>query len=68
MNDSSSSSSEYCNNLSNIYNAFQIHGDISDRDLQNLNSNDLQDFKNIFNKNKSNYEYQRFLQHSKETD
>lgn len=67
-NDSSSSSSEYCNNLSNIYNAFQIHGDISDRDLQNLNSNDLQDFKNIFNKNKSNYEYQRFLQHSKETD
>ena len=67
-NDSSSSSSEYCNNLSNIYNAFQIHGDISDRDLQNLNSNDLQDFKNVFNKNKSNYEYQRFLQHSKETD
>ena len=67
-NDSSSSSSEYCNNLSNIYNAFQIHGDISDKDLQNLNSNDLKDFKNVFNQNKSNYEYQRFLQHSKETD
>ena len=67
-NDSSSSSSEYCNNLSNIYNAFQIHGDISDKDLQNLNSNDLKDFKNGFNQNKSNYEYQRFLQHSKETD
>jgi hypothetical protein len=67
-NESSSSSSEYCNNLSNIFNAFQIHGDISDRDIQNLNSNELKDLKNVFNKNKSNYEYQRFLQHSKETD
>lgn len=65
----SNSSSEYCtNNLSNIYNAFQIHGDISDRDLQNVNSNELKDLKYVFNKNKTNYEYQRFLQHSNETD
>ncbi len=67
-NDSSSSSSEYCNNLSNIYNAFQIHGDISDKDLQNFNHNELKEFKSIVNQNKINYEYQRFLQHSKETD
>lgn len=64
----SSSSSEYCNNLSNIYNAFQIHGDISDRDIQNLNSNELKDLKHVFNRNKTNYEYQRFLQHSNEID
>lgn len=64
----SSSSSEYCNNLSNIYNAFQIHGDISDKDIQNLNSNELKDLKHVFNKNKTNYEYQRFLQHSNESD
>lgn len=67
-NESSSSSSEYCNNLSNIYNAFQIHGDISDKDIQNLNSNELKDLKHVFNKNKTNYEYQRFLQHSNEND
>lgn len=67
-NESSSSSSEYCNNLSNIYNAFQIHGDISDKDIQNLNSNELKDLKHVFNKNKTNYEYQRFLQHSNESD
>lgn len=64
----SSSSSDFCNNLSNIYNAFQIHGDISDRDIQNLNKEQLSDLKTHFSQNKSNYEYQRFLQHSKEND
>lgn len=67
-NESSSSSSEYCNNLSNIFNAFQIHGDISDKDIQNLNSNELKDLKHVFNRNKTDYEYQRFLQHSNEND
>jgi len=64
----SSSSSELCNNLSNIYNIFQIHGDISDNDIQNLKQNELNDIKQVFSKNKIDYEYQRFLQHSKETD
>lgn len=67
-NNSNILSSEYSNNLSNIHNAFQIHGDISDKDIQNLNSNELKNLKNVFNKNKTNYEYQRFLQHSNETD
>jgi len=56
------------NNLSQIHNAFQIHGDISDRDLQNLNPSDLKELRNKFIQKKSNYEYQRFLEHSKETD
>lgn len=64
----SSSSSELCNNLSNIYNIFQIHGDISDNDIQNLKQNELNEIKQVFSKNKIDYEYQRFLQHSKETD
>lgn len=56
------------NNLSKIHNAFQIHGDISDRDLQNVNPIELKELRNKFIQNKSNYEYQRFLEHSKESD
>lgn len=57
-----------CNHLSQIHNVFQIHGDISDKDLQNINPIELKELRNKFLQNKSNYEYQRFLQHSKETD
>ena len=57
-----------CNNLNTIYNAFQIHGDISDRDLQNINSVELRELRNQFLKQKLDYEYQRFLQHNTEYD
>jgi hypothetical protein len=57
-----------CNNLAQIHNAFQIHGDISDRDLQNFNAIELKELRNKFLKQKSDYEYQRFLQHSQEND
>lgn len=57
-----------CNNLLQIHNAFQIHGDISDKDLQNINPIELKELRNKFIQKKSNYEYQRFLQHSNETD
>lgn len=57
-----------CNNLSQIHNAFQIHGDISDKDLQKINPIELKELRNKFIQKKSNYEYQRFLQHSNETD
>lgn len=54
------------NNLASIHNAFQIHGDFSDKDLENINYTELQQLKNkLF---KYNYEYERFLQHSHEKD
>ena len=54
------------NNLASIHNAFQIHGDFSDKDLENINYTELQQIKNkLF---KYNYEYERFLQHSHEKD
>lgn len=58
------------NNLASIYNAFQIHGDLSDKDLENINSSELKQIKNKIFKDKSNYnyEYERFLQHSNEKD
>lgn len=54
------------NNLASIHNAFQIHGDFSDKDLENINYTELQQLKNKFFK--YNYEYERFLQHSHEKD
>lgn len=57
-----------CNNLAQIHNAFQIHGDISDKDLENMNSGDLKALRTRFFNIKSNYEYQRFLEHSQEND
>jgi hypothetical protein len=58
------------NNLASIHNAFQIHGDVSDKDLENINSIELKQLRNKIFKDKSNYnyEYQRFLQHSSEKD
>lgn len=58
------------NNLSLIHNTFQIHGDVSDKDLENMDSIELQEIKKKILKNKLNYnyEYERFLQHSNEND
>lgn len=60
--------SNSCNNLVEISNAFQIHGDISDRDLQLANPDEIQRLKATFLQNRSDYEYQRYLQHSQEDD
>lgn len=60
-------SSNVCN-LSQIHNAFQIHGDITDRDLENINSVELRELRTRFLQQKSDYEYQRFLQHSREDE
>jgi hypothetical protein len=57
-----------CNNLAQIHNAFQIHGDITDRDLQNINSVELRELRNKFLQRKSDYEYRRFLEHGDEND
>jgi hypothetical protein len=62
------SSIQNCNNLAQIHNAFQIHGDISDKDLENIDSIQLKELRNRFLKEKSDYEYQRFLQHSHEDE
>jgi len=60
-----SSSKRNCNNLQEIHNAFQIQGDITDKELENINYTDL---RKKFLKQKSEYEYNRFLQHSQEFD
>lgn len=57
-----------CNNLLKIHDAFQIHGDISDQDLENINTNQLRELRVKFLQQKSNYEYARFLQNSHEND
>ena len=64
-NTSISSSKKNCNNLQEIHNAFQIQGDITDKELENINYTDL---RKKFLKQKSEYEYNRFLQHSQELD
>jgi hypothetical protein len=64
-NMSISSSKKNCNNLQEIHNAFQIQGDITDKELENINYTDL---RKKFLKQKSEYEYNRFLQHSQEFD
>lgn len=60
-----SNSKKNCNNLQQIHNAFQIQGDITDKELENINYTDL---RKKFLKQKSEYEYNRFLQHSQEMD
>lgn len=55
-------------NLNEISNAFQIHGDISDKDLQNATSIELKGLLNKRMLGRSDFEYQRFLQHSQEND
>uniref|UniRef100_A0A6C0H8D4 SMODS and SLOG-associating 2TM effector domain-containing protein n=1 Tax=viral metagenome TaxID=1070528 RepID=A0A6C0H8D4_9ZZZZ len=55
-------------NLQQIYNAFQIQGDITDNDIQNANQVELRDLRNKFLREKSNFEYKRYLQHNQEND
>jgi hypothetical protein len=56
-------------NLNEIHQAFQIQGDISDKDIQNANPVELRNMKRVFiNNNKTSYEMQRFLGHSSEDD
>lgn len=55
-------------NLEDIHNAFQIHGDISDQDLQNADAVELRVLRKKFLAGKSDFEYQRYLQHMDETE
>jgi hypothetical protein len=55
-------------NLNQIHNAFQIHGDITDKDLEKANPIELQYLRKKFLKEKSNFEFQRYLQHTLEDD
>lgn len=71
-NNNSNSISNYNNtnmcNLQQIHNAFQIHGDITDNDIQNANHVELKDLRKKFLKEKQNFEYQRYMQHTLDTD
>jgi hypothetical protein len=49
--------------LEQIHSAFQIHGDISDKDIQNANADQLRDLRKRYLEQKFNHEYQRSLQH-----
>jgi hypothetical protein len=60
-------SSKMCN-LEQIHNAFQIHGDITDEDIQNASSYALKELRKKFLKEKSNFEYQRYLNHTLDMD
>lgn len=55
-----------CNGLSTIHSAYQIQGDITDRELNEMDLPDLKRLKRNFLNEKSNYEYERYLQHSNE--
>lgn len=55
-------------NLDDIHNAFQIHGDISDNDIQNANDNELKELRKRMLHEKSNFEYMRFKEHTTEHD
>jgi hypothetical protein len=56
------------NNLAGIHHAFQIQGDITDEDIQNANAIELQEYRKRFLQGKSDFEYQRFLQHTRALD
>jgi len=55
-------------NLQKIHSAFQIHGDITDNDIQNANYNEIKELKKKFLKEKQKFEYQRYQQHNTEFD
>lgn len=57
------SKSNLCS-LQQIHNVFQIHGDITDKDLENASMTELKTLREKFLKEKSNFEYQRFMQHT----
>lgn len=54
--------------LEQIHNAFKIHGDITEMDLKEVNNIELVELRKKFLKEKSNFEYQRYLQHNLEDD
>lgn len=55
-------------NLDQIHNAFQIHGDISDRDIENAKPDELRELRQRGINERSNYEFQRFITHASEND
>lgn len=57
----------FCN-LDQIHNAFQIQGDITDKDVQNANTIELRELRNKYLREASNFEFQRALQNTRETD
>lgn len=56
------------NNLNQIHNAFQIQGDITDADIQNANSVELERLRKKYFVGRSDFEYQRFREHAREFD
>jgi hypothetical protein len=55
-------------NLNNIHNAFQIHGDITDKDIENTSALELKQLRSKFFNEKALYEYNRYIQHDNEFD
>ena len=53
-------------NLNVMKNCFRIQGDLTDDDLNNLNSVELQEVKRRLNNERSNYELERYKQHYNE--
>lgn len=50
-------------NLEEIHNVFQIHGDISDRDIEKANPNQLREIRKKFLREMGDYEYKRYMEH-----
>lgn len=50
-------------NLDEIHSVFQIHGDISDRDIQRANPTELREIRKRFLREMGNYEYARYMEH-----
>lgn len=55
-------------NLDKIHNAFQIHGDITDRDIENTTPIELKQLRSKFSNERAVYEYNRYMQHNTEFD
>jgi hypothetical protein len=55
-------------NLDTIHNAFQIHGDISDKDIENTSAIELKQLRHNFSNERALYEYNRYMQHTTEFD
>jgi hypothetical protein len=58
---------KFCN-LNTIHNAFQIHGDITDKDIENTSAIELKQLRTKFFNEKAIYEYNRYIQHNSEFD
>jgi len=55
-------------NLDKIHNAFQIHGDITDQDIENTSAIELKQLRSKFYNERAVYEYNRYMQHNTEFD